>query len=623
MGSPENSVPHQDPPHEAQAPSLVAHAPPPSEPLPEESLWARIRRHKVVEWTLAYAAFGYATLHLVEMLRDAFEWPALVPRLTVFGLVLGTPVAVTLAWYHGHRAQHRVSGRELSILIASLLVAGSVLWLASRHERAAVPRVAVRATSAAGTTAPEATFSPPPHSIAVLPFINISGDKEQEYFSDGLSEELLNSLSRISELQVAARTSSFYFKGEHADLATIAHKLNVASVLEGSVRRSGTTIRVTAQLNNAVTGYHLWSQTYDRDVSDVLKLQTDIAGAVAGALELTLLGDLAAKIEVGGTRNPAAFDAYLHASEAYWAGQGERDLRASIASYTEAIRLDPQYALAYAGRSLALTDFVFAGYAAKESTLHDYVTEAQADARKAIALAPDLAEGHLALGGLFETSLVLDATAQEFERAVALAPGNARVLSNYGRFASQMGQREAGLAATHRSVVLDPLNYWYRIWFGMSLYFARLYSEAISAFTDAKALAPSNAFLNGWANALVGLAYYHLGDFQSALAACKTAAGTRKDLCLAITYHKLGRDSEAQSELAKLHASMGDACAVLCAMVYAQWGLTSRALDSLETATRNHLPELELVKMSTLLDPLRKEPRFQAIERALKFPRTE
>src|SRR6516162_2817958 len=317
MGSPENSVPHQDPPHEAQAPSLVAHAPPPSEPLPEESLWARIRRHKVVEWTLAYAAFGYATLHLVEMLRNAFEWPALVPRLTVFGLVLGTPVAVTLAWYHGHRAQHRVSGRELSILIASLLVAGSVLWLVSRDERAAVPRVAVRATSAAGTAALEATFSPPPHSIAVLPFINISGDKEQEYFSDGLSEELLNSLSRINELQVAARTSSFYFKGEHADLATIAHKLNVASVLEGSVRRSGHTVRVTAQLNNAVTGFHIWSQTYDRDLGHVLKLQTEIATAVASALKVALLGDEAAKIEVGGTRNPAALDAYLRATQTF------------------------------------------------------------------------------------------------------------------------------------------------------------------------------------------------------------------------------------------------------------------------------------------------------------------
>ena len=250
-------------------------------------------------------------LHGVQMLRETFDWPVLVQRLTVFALVLGAPIALTLAWYHGHRARHRVSGQELSILIALLLVAGSVLWWVSRHSHEG-------ATAAANTTASPASlaaaFNPPPHSIAVLPFVNMSGDKEQEYFSDGLTEELLNSLSRINELQVCARTSSFSFKGKDTDLATVARKLNVASVLEGSVRRSGHTIRITAQLNNAVTGFHIWSQTYDRDLSDVLRLQTEIATAVASALKVKLLGDVAVKIELGGTRNPAAFDAYLRGS---------------------------------------------------------------------------------------------------------------------------------------------------------------------------------------------------------------------------------------------------------------------------------------------------------------------
>src|SRR5207302_2017334 len=184
---------------------------------------------------------------------------------------------------------------------------------------------------AAPASAAPAAFAPPPHSIAVLPFVNMSGDKEQEYFSDGLSEELLNSLARINELQVAARTSSFYFKSKDADLATIAHKLNVASVLEGSVRRSGHKIRITAQLNNAVTGFHLWSQTYDRDLSDVLALQTEIANAVASALKVTLLGGVATKIEAGGTRNPAAFDAYLRAAKLDREGQNDKDLQAAIA----------------------------------------------------------------------------------------------------------------------------------------------------------------------------------------------------------------------------------------------------------------------------------------------------
>ena len=202
-----------------------------------------------------------------------------------------------------------------------------------------------------------AAFAPSPHSIAVLPFVNLSGDKEQEYFSDGLTEELLNSLAAINELQVAARTSAFSFKGTNTDIGTIARKLNVGAVLEGSVRRSAHTIRVTAQLINAVTGFHLWSKTYDRDLGDVLKLQTEIATAVASGLKVTLLGDVAAKVELGGTRNPAAFDAYLRASKAYNSAHTAQDLQAAIAAFSEAIRLDPDYALALAGRSRAITGY--------------------------------------------------------------------------------------------------------------------------------------------------------------------------------------------------------------------------------------------------------------------------
>src|SRR5207244_10259895 len=188
-----------------------------------------------------------------------------------------------------------------------------------------------------------AAFAPPPHSIAVLPFVNLSGDRGQEYFSDGLTEELLNSLAEINELQVAARTSSFSFK-EHPDIATVAHKLNVGAILEGSVRRSGHTVRITAQLINAVTGFHLWSKTYDRDLGDVLQLQTEIATAVAEALKVTLLGDVSAKIELGSTRNPAAFDAYLRGLKLARTATTREECRAPIDAFTEAIRLDSDYA---------------------------------------------------------------------------------------------------------------------------------------------------------------------------------------------------------------------------------------------------------------------------------------
>jgi TolB-like protein len=475
----------------------------------------------------------------------------------------------------------------------------------------------------APATAPAPAFNPPAHSIAVLPFANMSGDKEQDYFSDGLSEELLNSLARINELQVAARTSSFYFKGEHADLATIAHKLNVASVLEGSVRRSGHTIRVTAQLNNAVSGYHLWSQTYDRDLGDVLKLQTDIANAVANALRVTLLGDVAAKIEVGGTRNPAAFDAYLRAANAYRrfgpanlaaGGLNEEGLQSAIAAYTEAIHADPDYALAYAGRSLAFADFARALVNGPE--VGDYFNKAQSDAHKAIALTPDLADGHLALANFFAGSLELTSALREYERALALAPGDARVLREYGAFAVLIGRSEAGLAASHRLLVLDPLNSTNHFGLGVSLTFARRYGEAIQAFKDAKALGQDDVSVNMW----LGITYYFSGDFQSARAACERAGEVNGPWCLAMIYDKLGRHAEAETMLAKVRGIAGDRFAEGYADIFAQWGDTARALDWLETAMRNRDPYLAYTKVNFFFDPLRNEPRFQAIERALKFP---
>ena len=587
-------------------------------------LWERIQRHKVVEWTLAYVAAGFALVHAVEMGSHAFEWPRLVSKLTIVGWLAGIPVAATLAWYHGHRAQQRVSRAELSILILLLFLVGSALWFFTHSgiEREK-PQVAVSQPISGNPANIAPAFAPPPHSLAVLPFVNMSGDKEQEYFSDGLTEEILNSLARINELQVSARTSSFSFKGKDADISTIAHKLNVASVLEGSVRRSGRTIRATAQLNNAVTGYHLWSQTYDRDLGDVLKLQTDIANAVANALRITLLGDAAAKIEVGGTRNPAAFDAYLRASNAYRrfgpvnlaaGGLNEDGLRPAIAAYTQAIRADPDYALAYAGRSLAYADYARA--LVQGPGVGDYLNKAQVDARKAIALAPGLADSHLALANFFAGSLEFTGAIQEYERALALAPGNARILTDYGAFAVLIGRTEAGLAAAHRLLVLDPLNLTNHFGLGASLTFARRYGEAVRAFTDAKALTPEDVSVNMW----LGIAYYLSGDFQSARVACERAGDVNGPWCLAMIYDKLGRHTEAEAMLAKVRATAGDRLAEGYADIYAQWGDTARALDWLDTAMRNRDPYLAYTKVNPFFDPLRKEPRFQAIERALKFP---
>jgi len=459
-------------------------------------------------------------------------------------------------------------------------------------------------------------FNPPPHSIAVLPFANISGDKEQEYFSDGLTEELLNSLSEINELQVAARTSAFSFKGTNTDIGTIARKLNVGAVLEGSVRRSANTIRITAQLINAVTGFHLWSKTYDRDLGDVLKLQTEIATAVAGALKVTLLGDVAAKVELGGTRNPAAFDAYLRGAKAYSSRNEAKDLPTAMAAYTEAIRLDPHYALAFVGRSIALS--TYAAEAATGAAVRESFDKAQADARQALALAPDLAQAHLAFAYVSELG-TLDFTQanDEYERALALAPGNAQVLRGSGTFAAYMGHFNAGVAATRRAVALDPLARASHSVLGRALNTARRYEEAVAAFAEVISLDPDFKATYGDR----GLAYYGLGDLERARASCETKPDDwLSQQCLAVIYDKLGRHADAEAELAKMKAAFGDAAAYQYATIYAQWGNRAKALEWLDTAWRLRDPGLESLKTDPLLDPLRQEPRFQAIEQELKFP---
>jgi TolB-like protein/Flp pilus assembly protein TadD len=459
-------------------------------------------------------------------------------------------------------------------------------------------------------------FNPPPHSIAVLPFANMSGDKDQEYFSDGLTEELLNSLAEINELQVAARTSAFSFKGKDTDIGTIARKLNVGAVLEGSVRRSANTIRITAQLINAVTGFHLWSKTYDRDLGDVLKLQTEIATSVASALKVTLLGDIAGKVELGGTGNPAAFDAYLRGAKAVRSRRDTKDIPAAIAAYTEAIRLDPHYALSFAARSIAFS--LVAGEAETPAAVRERYDKAQADARQALELAPDLAQAHLALALVAENG-TLDFTQanDEYERALALGPGNAGVLRNSVRFATWMGHFDAGIAAGRRAVVLDPLARQSHTALAQALYTARRYEESVAAFADAISLEPD--FKQTYGDR--GLSFYGLGDLERARGSCETKRDHWvSQQCLAVIYDKLGRHADAGAELTKLKAALGDAAAYQYATIYAQWGNRAKALEWLDTAWRLRDPGLETLKTDPLLDPIRQEPRFKAIEQQLKFP---
>ena len=485
-------------------------------------------------------------------------------------------------------------------------------WLISTWFRGVAPSHS--GPYADGAPAGAVVFSPPSNSIAVLPFVNISGDKEQEYFSDGLTEELLNSLSRIEGLQVVSRTSSFYFKGKDVDLGTVGHRLNVAAVLEGSVRRSAQTVRVSARLTSAVTGLNLWSATYDRDLGDILRLQSDIANAVGVALKLKLLGNTAARVELGGTHNPAAFDAYLRASRSYWEPSDNRDVKKAVAGFTEAVAQDPDYALAHAALSIALMSFAQVDAGLGRKTLE----AAQSEALKAAQLAPELGESHLALAYLAVMSLDFAGAEKEFERAAALAPGSERILRGYSAFAAGIGHIDSGIAAARRAVELNPLNEQSYASLAEALEIGSRYEEAIAAFNQAIARAPDAQELH----IELGNVYYELGNFERSRSECEIGRELfAAQICLAATYEKLGRHRDAQAELAKLRASAGEAGAVYYAEIAAQWGRPAEALKWLDTAVRLRSPELAFLRQEHKLDPLRKEPRFQAIERELKFPK--
>jgi TolB-like protein len=524
------------------------------------------------------------------------------------------------------RIQQLLSGEARPLLAAAGRPAPVASGRPSRLKLAWIAAMVVIASVAAyviverpwtARSLPAAAFSPPAHSIAVLPFVNMSGDKDQEYFSDGLTEEILNSLARVSELQVSARTSSFSFKGKDVDLVTIAHKLNVGSVLEGSVRRAGSTIRITAQLNNAVTGFHLWSQTYDRNLSDVLKLQTEIADAVASALKVSLLGDVATKIELGGTRNPLAFDAYLRGLRSTRLSTNEQEARLTLDAYAEAVRLDPDFALAYAARALALSDFNGQWGTLAMHTQNN--EKARIDAERAIALAPGLGLAHAALARILQRSaLDYPRASEESERALALAPGNAIVLSEYSQQATYMGRFNAAIDTAKRGVALDPLNLLSHRTLGDALYFARRYNEAIAAYQDAIAVDPGPPE----SYARRGLAYYALGSAQMAGSSCEMKPDYWESrFCLALTFEKLGQRRESDLQIKWLTEFYGgDPLAYQFAEIYAQRGDRDRALEWLDTALRLRDAGFRRLKTDPLMDPLRSEPRFQAIMRELRFP---
>jgi tetratricopeptide (TPR) repeat protein len=397
----------------------------------------------------------------------------------------------------------------------------------------------------------------------------------------------------------------------------------VGAILEGSVRRAGNTVRITAQLINTVTGFHLWSETYDRPFSDILKVQTEVATAVAQQLEIKLAGD-STKFAVGGTRNPDAFDAYLRAQRLYEEGPGDTaGWRAVLAGLDQAIALDPNYADAYTRRAGALLNLAQSSDLARSSAdaVKALYEQAAAAAERAVALAPDSGDAHAVLGRVREDiSFDFVGGAAEFDQALALAPRSALVQRNAAVYMAHLGHFEPALKAAQRAVDLDPQNFFSYLQQGLTFYDARQYSEALAAFRHAQALQRGSPELNHY----LAFTFFMLGQTEQARQLCEATATPMHDddrhWCLALVYHALGRQADAEHEFDQYKKLDADGQSVSCAEIYAQWGNAPAALQWLTKAERLHDWLLGLLKTDPLLDPIRNEPQFKALMARMKFP---
>ncbi len=446
----------------------------------------------------------------------------------------------------------------------------------------------------------------PANSIAVLPFANLSGDPKQDYFSDGLSEELIGDLSKLDALQVAARTSSFKFKGSKDDSGAIGAKLGVAYLLDGSVRRDGELVRVSTELVDAKSGFERWSQTYDKDMKDIFAVQSGIAQSVADALKVRLMGGDIAALSRGATSSPAAYDAYLRGRRLFDAGGGEADYRAALARFDAAIAADPNYAAAHAARARTLTQL--ANQFEPPDKVRQTFDAALASARKAAALSPDLAEAQATLGyTLVNANLDFAAARPAYARAMALGGGDADILTRFGLFSCDIGDFTPGLAAVRRAAVLDPLNPRVFRSLGYALLHVRQYPEAIAASRRALELSPAT----NSAHAVIGDARLMQGELQAAASEyALEPVGSRRHAGQAIVMRRLNDLQGANAALKQLMADANGFTDYQQAEVYAQWGDIDRAFAALDAGFRHGDSGIVLLRTDPLMDPLRGDPRF-------------
>jgi TolB-like protein/Tfp pilus assembly protein PilF len=570
----------------------------------DHSFTGRLRRSKIVQWGVAYLAGAWLALQLMDLLRETWELPTLVQRMVLVVLAVGFLAALVVAWYHGERGEQRATTVEILMLAALAVLAGAGVALVGRD--GAAPR------ALPGADEPETTLQEPPvleRSLVVVPFENVGADPENEYFSDGLTEELINALSRVRDLHVAPRTSSFAFKGQPVPVDSIARRLKVAHVLDGSVRRDGGRLRITASLVRVQDGFQVWSERFDRELRDIFAVQEEISQAIVRALEIRLGAD-AIRTASQAPTDLEAYDLYLR-GRFLWKGGRDADIVQAIELFQQALERDPGYAAAWVGLADAYTLQANWGYEPPREVL----PQAKQAVLRGLELAPDMAEARTTLAHLLRWwDHDRPAALREFEAALRLRPDYPEAHQWYAWFLVDEGRFDEAVEHMRRAHEIDPLSAVISAQVATMLLYGGRYAEAAAQARralEADSMLPEALWV-------LSFAEWELGERTEALARLEQAI--RRDASpwllstLGYLYAVSGRREEALRVLRELEERMrqGYVASGGLAQVWAGLGEKDHALVLLEEAfdEGSLWPEIGV-------DPgfatLRSEPRFQAL----------
>ncbi len=573
----------------------------------KRSLFAELRRRNVLRAGAFYAAAAWLLVQIATQVFPFYDLPSWAVRWVIGALACGFPFWIAFAWFYeftpdGLKRESEVepnesithrTGRKLDFAIIGVLAVAVVLLVTDRF----VLHHGVNE---------EATIPIAEHSIAVLPFVNMSSDKEQEYFSDGITEELLNLLAKIPQLQVTARTSSFSFKGKNTAIPEIARTLHVAHVLEGSVRKAGNSVRITAQLVKAGTDTHLWSQTYDRKLDDIFAIQDEIAADVVKQLKVTLLGT-APKAR---TTDPEAYALYLQAVQL-----GRQHIadafRQSDALYRKVLAIDPRYAPAWNGLAANFSSEADQGLLSNKEGF----AQAREAVMKALAIDPQYAPAHASLGwiSMFGDNDLAGA-AQHFDRALALDPADPVVLHASASLLLLLGRLDETIALDETIVRRDPVNVTSLYNLGGAQRASGRLGASIASFRTVLSLAPGR----GLAHAQIGNALLQKGDAQGALAEIEQETSESwKMIGLPMVYYGLGRKADSDDALAALIAKDEKDWSYNIAYVYAYRGEADKAFVWLDKAVEYGDPGLGETATERLFDKVHADPRWLAFLRKI------